>query len=305
MPEAHFQIYLDSQKRLEAQLGLGGLKVVDSQKRLEAQLGLGGLKVVDSQKRLEAQLGLGGLKAVDYINYLDDLSKQQRLLIKQAIMPLPNLATQIDVINQGIVSQARAAIENINRAIAGAKYIATLELTEENEDSLYSEEDEELAEQIIDVVTEEVFTQLQRVDFLPLRALDEVVRNPEAMTALNARDFERFIATLIEQLGFEDVILTPRSGDRGRDVLATKRIHGISIMFAFECKRYKAPVDPDIMRALLGTIVHRDSRANKGVLVTTSNFSAAARQFILTEPALDGRDFDGIVEWLNEYSSRT
>ena len=98
----------------------------------------------------------------------------------------------------------------------------------------------------------------------------------------------------------------PSSGDEGRDVLATKRVHGLSILFAFECKRYAAdrPVGPGIARALLGTITHGATRANKGVLVTTSRFTPAARSFIITEPSLDGRDFDGILEWLREYSAK-
>lgn len=83
-----------------------------------------------------------------------------------------------------------------------------------------------------------------------------------------------------------------------------KRVHGISIACAFECKRYapKRAVGPEIARALLGTISHGETRAAKGILVTTSTFSPAARKFILTEPSLDGRDFDGIVEWLREYA---
>jgi restriction system protein len=138
-----------------------------------------------------------------------------------------------------------------------------------------------------------------------LTILDRVLRHPEALRTLTARDFEGFVAALVEQLGFEDVVLTPRSGDMGRDVLATKRIHGISILCAFECKRYAPdrPVGPEIARALLGTIMHGPTRAAKGILVTTSSFTPAARTFIFTEPGLDGRDFDGIVEWLQEYAS--
>lgn len=134
--------------------------------------------------------------------------------------------------------------------------------------------------------------------------LDRILRDPVSMRSLDSRDFERFIATLIDQLGFEDVVITPRSGDQGRDVIATITVQGIPILFAFECKRYseKNPVGPDIVRALLGTVMHRHTRANKGVLVTTSNLSPAARNFILTEPLLDGKDFDDIIEWLKEYS---
>ena len=83
-------------------------------------------------------------------------------------------------------------------------------------------------------------------------------------------------------------------------------MHGISILCAFECKRYAPdrPVGPEIARALLGTILHGSTRATKGVLVTTSRFTPATRTFILTEPSLDGKDFDGIVGWLQEYGGK-
>lgn len=44
------------------------------------------------------------------------------------------------------------------------------------------------------------------------------------------------------------------------------------------------------------------TRANNGVLITTSTFTPAASSFILTEPNLDGEDFDGVVAWLQEYT---
>ena len=56
------------------------------------------------------------------------------------------------------------------------------------------------------------------------------------------------------------------------------------------------------MRALFGVVSHSATRANKGVLVTTSSFTRGARNYILTEPSVEGRDFDGIVDWLGEAS---
>jgi hypothetical protein len=150
--------------------------------------------------------------------------------------------------------------------------------------------------QLVEIASPESLDALRKVEFAPLVLLDQVLRSPEMMRRLGARDFEGFVAALIEQIGFEDVILTPRSGDDGRDVLATKRVHGITILCAFECKRYA--------RALLGTIVHGNTRATKGVLVTTSHFTPAARRFILTEPSLDGKDFEGIVGWLQEFGQK-
>lgn len=123
---------------------------------------------------------------------------------------------------------------------------------------------------------------------------------------MDPRAFEVFVASLVEQLGFENVQLTPAAKDQGRDVLAIKKVHGLSILFAFECKRFRPdqPVGVAIARALLGTVVHGSTRANKGVLVTTSRFTKGAQSFILTEPTLEGTDFNGIVEWLREYGAK-
>ncbi len=201
-------------------------------------------------------------------------------------------------------SRALAFNEGISEAIKQATFLAELTL---ESDALGDDEAptaQEAEEQLVKIVPADALEKLRRVEFLPLVELDRIVRNPELMRQLSGRKFEEFVATLAEKLGFEDVALTPSSGDQGRDVLAVKKVHGIKILFAFECKRYSGPVGPEIARALLGTIVHGATRANKGVLVTTSRFTPATRQFILTEPSLDGRDYDGLVEWLHEYASK-
>jgi HJR/Mrr/RecB family endonuclease len=204
---------------------------------------------------------------------------------------------------------AAALFARLNVAIESAILVGEVNVERQQPSSADqgAEELQESAEsQLIDVVPATALENLRRVEFAPLTLLDRILGDPTLMRRLHSREFEGFVASLVEQLGFEDVVLTPRSDDGGRDVLATKNIHGLSIVFAFECKRYspKNKVGPDIARALLGTITHGTSRATKGVLVTTSSFTPAAKRFILTEPHLDGKDFDGIVEWLREYSNK-
>ena len=185
--------------------------------------------------------------------------------------------------------------------IGAADFVADVDFPDD--DAPGQEPEEEARARLVELIPAEILEKLERVEFAPLTLLERARREPEVMRALSSRDFEGFIAALVDQLGFEDVTLTPRSGDEGRDVLATKTLHGLTILFAFECKRW-APgrgVGPDVARALLGTIVHDDTRAVKGVLVTTSYFTKGARKFILTEPSLDSRDFDGVVDWLREY----
>lgn len=227
---------------------------------------------------------------------------QMQAALDSAMRPFPDVSSLSD----GLHLAAREEMfQRINAAFKGANVLADIDLGEATAET---SEDEEVArdaeEQLVKIAPPEALDDLRRVGFAPIVLLDKVMRNPRLMYQLGAREFEGFVATLIEQLGFENVILTPSSGDEGRDVLATKRVHGLAIVFAFECKRYSPdrPIGPDIARALLGTITHPSTRASMGVLVTTSRFTPSARKFIITEPHLDGRDFDGLVEWLQARS---
>ena len=199
--------------------------------------------------------------------------------------------------------QVTDLVRRLNASIDSAAFIGELELDPaEDGDESNPIPTEQLETKLVTLASPETMAALRAVEFAPIAALDQALRQPETMLAMDARSFEAFVAALVDRLGFDDVVLTPKSRDHGRDVLATKRVHGLSILFAFECKRYSAnhPVGVAVARALLGTIVHGHSRANKGVLVTTSTFTKGARSFILTEPALDGKDFDGLVGWLQE-----
>jgi hypothetical protein len=198
-------------------------------------------------------------------------------------------------------------VGGLTAGINSATFLGELDLGQVDEGSeSVPVSPEQVEERLLTLATPDAVAALRAVEFAPIVALDHALRQPEAMLAMDPRAFEAFVATLIDRLGFDDVVLTPRVGDEGRDVLATKRVHGLSILFAFECKRFSPgnPVGVAIARALLGTIVHGRTRANKGVLVTTSRFTRGARAFILTEPALDGRDYDGLVDWLRAAKSK-
>ena len=48
-------------------------------------------------------------------------------------------------------------------------------------------------------------------------------KDPSAAFKIDPRKWEEIIAGAYEEAGFDEVILTPRSGDYGRDVIAVKR----------------------------------------------------------------------------------
>lgn len=147
---------------------------------------------------------------------------------------------------------------------------------------------------------------LVSVDSLPLHLIARILRAPHEVKNLSPRQFEEFIAETLSQLGFTDVILTPRSRDGGKDVIASHKVNNIPLSFYFECKHYAEgnKVQLETLRALLGTLAHDAQTVNKGVLVTTSTFTKGAREFILGEARLDGKDYNGILGWVDELKKK-
>lgn len=151
-------------------------------------------------------------------------------------------------------------------------------------------------------IDDEEKSALITVDRLPLRVLSRILKNPAEVRNISPRQFEEFIADILSDLGFNNVILTPRSGDGGKDVIASHSVQGIPLTFYFECKKYADgnKIQLDTMRSLLGTVAHDSRKVNKGILVTTSTFTRGCKEFILAESRVDGKDYDGILGWIDE-----
>jgi restriction system protein len=88
-----------------------------------------------------------------------------------------------------------------------------------------------------------------------------------------SRVWEEIVAGAFVKAGFSEVILTPRSGDHGRDVIAIKNGIG-SIKVLDSVKAYKPGhlVTKEEVHALMG-VVAIDPNASKGILTTTSDFA--------------------------------
>jgi restriction system protein len=100
--------------------------------------------------------------------------------------------------------------------------------------------------------------------------------------------WEEIIAGAYHKFGFEEVTLTPRSGDYGRDVIAVKKGLG-SVRVIDQVKAYKPGhlVTADDVRALIG-VLHGDG-ASKGFLTTTSDFAPLLRKDPLILPFMLSR----------------
>lgn len=126
--------------------------------------------------------------------------------------------------------------------------------------------------------------------------------DPSQLLSMSPRQFEEFVAELFNGFGF-DVELTSRTRDGGRDIVAVSH-KIVAVKYLVECKRYARDkkVGVGAVRQLHGVTVSEG--ATKGILATTSCFTAPAVAY--TEKhlwQLEGRNLDGLIQWLNCYQS--
>ena len=90
-----------------------------------------------------------------------------------------------------------------------------------------------------------------------------IKKDPGIVFQLSAEKWEEIIAGAYAQAGFDKVILTPRSGDFGRDVIAIKKGLG-EIRIIDQVKAYKPGhlVKANDVRALMGVL--QNDGASKG-----------------------------------------
>ena len=132
--------------------------------------------------------------------------------------------------------------------------------------------------------------------------LDLLKRDPTAAHRIDWRTWEEIIAAAYHQQGFE-VVVTPRSGDGGLDIIATSKELG-SICFFDQVKAY-APgklVSADEVRSILGVLTVKPN-VSKGLVTTTSDFAPGVWKdpelARLMPYRLELKNRTALIEWLN------
>jgi restriction system protein len=112
--------------------------------------------------------------------------------------------------------------------------------------------------------------------------------DPNVAYQIPSDRWEEIIAGAYSKAGFEEVTLTPRSGDYGRDVIAIKKGLG-SIRVIDQVKAYKPGnlVTANDVRALAGVL--QGDGASKGFLTTTSDFAPRLRTDPLITPLIPSK----------------
>jgi restriction system protein len=130
-----------------------------------------------------------------------------------------------------------------------------------------------------------------------------ILSEPSTIFEVDWRKWEELIAAAYKQEGWE-VILTPRSNDRGRDIIASSRERGtIRIVDQIKAYRPGRVVTAEEVRAMVG-VMTLEQNVSKAFITTTSTFAPG----VFRDPdiarlmpyRLELRPKDALVAWLGD-----
>lgn len=129
----------------------------------------------------------------------------------------------------------------------------------------------------------------------------------ELLLKMPADAFERLCQRLLRESGFEQVVVTGRSGDGGIDGHGVLQLNPfVSFRVLFQCKRYRDTVGSGAIRDFRGAMM---GRAEKGIVLTTGTFSRDAHRESVRDGVppielVDGNSLVDLFETL-EYRPRS
>jgi len=141
---------------------------------------------------------------------------------------------------------------------------------------------------------------------------EEVVRRLEedwrVAYQIPPEKWEEIIAGALHKAKFDEVILTPRSGYLGRDVIAsTKGVGCVKIIGSVKAYKPGHLVRHDDVRAFLG-VLNAEQDASKGIMTTTSDFAPRIRSDKLIKPFLPTRlelvNGEQLQRWLRKLAKK-
>lgn len=124
----------------------------------------------------------------------------------------------------------------------------------------------------------------------------------ELISRMTPDGFERLVQRVLRESGFDHVEITGRMGDGGIDGIGVVRIGGfLSFRVLFQCKRWKSSVGARTVRDFRGAMM---GRTDKGLIVTTGNFTQEALREARRDGALEIDLIDGeqLIDKLKELS---
>jgi len=115
------------------------------------------------------------------------------------------------------------------------------------------------------------------------------------MIGTDGRTIEEEVLRVLKALGF-NAEATRATADGGIDIVATRPDPLLTGKYIIQCKNWSGPVGEPVVRDLFGVVTAE--RANKGILITTSRFTASAVAFAAGKPLelIDGPRWQELCE---------
>lgn len=117
--------------------------------------------------------------------------------------------------------------------------------------------------------------------------------------------FEEFLAGAYKLQGWDAVTLTPRSGDKGRDVIAvTSKMSAMRVLDQAKAYSPRRLASANDVRAVFG-VLRLDPGATKGIITTTSDFAPGiADEFQKLIPyQLETKNGEQFLAWIRQVLS--
>jgi restriction system protein len=120
----------------------------------------------------------------------------------------------------------------------------------------------------------------------------------ERLGAMAPYAFEHLVRDLLEAMGYEDVLVTKQSGDRGIDVVATVQFGITTIMEVVQVKRIRGAIGRPVLDQLRGALPFY--KALRGTIITLGTFSRGCKEVAIFPGAapISLIDGDKLVELL-------
>jgi restriction system protein len=121
------------------------------------------------------------------------------------------------------------------------------------------------------------------------------------LAEMNPYQFEHLVRDLLEAMGYEDVIVTSQSGDKGVDVVANIQFGITDITEVVQVKRHKGNIGRQTIDQLRGALPYH--RAIRGTLITLSDFTQGSKDAAIFSGAAPITLIDGdrLIDLLFEH----
>ena len=134
---------------------------------------------------------------------------------------------------------------------------------------------------------------LQKMKMTP----NDADRTIEQIDKMSGREFEEYVAAVLEGCGFEIEEITVASGDYGADIIAFTDEN----RFAIQCKRYGRPVGVKAVQEVISAMKHYD--CEKAIVITNSTFTNQAYTLAESNEVVTLWDRDDLIK-MRDFSKK-